>query len=179
VEVNPTPLLEVNSTFNILKGDSVILETATGIYDTIFWEPATWLDCTDCPSPQSKPDSTIVYTVTVIDSLGCINTKEVLVRIEERCSEDQIFVGNGFTPNGDGVNDIAYARLRGLKGLIMYRIFDRWGNLVFETNNAFEGWDGKNAKGEQLNSGVYVYIVEAECFSGEKLTRTGNVAIIK
>lgn len=179
VEVNPTPLLEINSTFNILKGDSVVLETATGIYDTIFWEPATWLDCTDCPSPQSKPDSTIIYTVTVIDSLGCINTKEVLVRVEVKCSEDQIFVGNGFTPNGDGVNDIAYARLHGLKGLIMYRIFDRWGDLVFETNNAYEGWDGKNSKGEQLNSGVYVYIVEAECFSGQKLTKTGNVAIIK
>jgi gliding motility-associated-like protein len=171
--------LEVNSTFNILKGDSVVLETATVIYDTIFWEPATWLSCTDCPSPQSKPDSTILYTVTVVDSLGCTNTTNVLVVVEVKCNEDQIFVGNGFTPNGDGVNDIAYARLRGLKGLIMYRIFDRWGNLVFETNNAFEGWDGKNAKGEQLNSGVYVYIVEAECFSGEKLTKTGNVAIIK
>jgi gliding motility-associated-like protein len=178
VVVNPTPLLGVATDFEILKGDSVILANETWLYDTIFWEPAAGLSCTDCASPLAKPDSTTTYSVTIIDSLGCTNTKFVTVTVVEKCNEDQIFVGNGFTPNGDGVNDLAYARLQGLKRLIIFRIFDRWGNLVFETNDSYTGWDGKNSKGEQLNSGVYVYIVEAECFSGTKLTKTGNVTII-
>lgn len=178
VEVNPTPMLGVATSFEILKGDSVVLDNTTDLYDTIFWEPAAGLSCADCASPLAKPDSTTTYTVTVIDSLGCTNTKMVTVTVVEKCSEDQIFVGNGFTPNGDGVNDIAYARLQGLKKLIIYRVFDRWGELVFETNDPYNGWDGKNSKGEKLNSGVYVYIVEAECFSGSKLTKTGNVTII-
>ncbi|CAN5140074.1 hypothetical protein BH09BAC1_BH09BAC1_07020 [soil metagenome] len=179
VRVNPTPQLDIDSLYSILKGDSVVLETTTGRYTSIVWQPATWLDCTTCASPQARPDTTISYTVTLTDSLGCVNVKTITVEVEERCTEDQIFVGNGFTPNGDGINDIAFARLHGLNKLIVYRIFDRWGDLIFETNNVFEGWDGKNSKGEQLNSGVYVYMVEAECFSGRKLIKTGNVAIIK
>ncbi len=178
VEVNPTPLLGVATEFEILKGDSAFLDNATGLYDTIMWEPAAGLTCTDCASPWAMPDSTTTYTVTVIDSLGCSNTKTVLVTVIEKCSEDQIFVGNGFTPNGDGVNDMAFARLQGLKRLVTFRIFDRWGDLVFETNDSYQGWDGKNSKGKQLNSGVYVYIVEAECFSGTILTKTGNVTIL-
>jgi gliding motility-associated-like protein len=179
VRVNPTPQLDVEPVFEILRGDSVVLTTLTGLYDTIFWEPDTFLSCNNCASPLAKPDSTTVYNVTVIDSLGCVNTKEVRVVVEVKCTEDQIFVGNGFTPNNDGVNDVAYARLQGLKRLIIYRIFDRWGALVFETNDPFNGWDGKNSKGEQLNSGVYVYMVEAECFNGQTLIKTGNVTIIK
>ncbi len=178
VAVNPTPELGVAGDFEILKGDSAFLDNSTGLYDTIFWEPAAGLTCTSCASPWAMPDSTTTYTVTVIDSLGCINTKTVLVRVVEKCSEDQIFVGNGFTPNGDGVNDKAFARLQGLKGLVVFRIFDRWGDLVFETNDPAIGWDGNNSKGKQLNSGVYVYIVEAECFSGSIITKTGNVTII-
>lgn len=179
VLVNPTPELGVATDFEILKGDSAYLDNSTGLFDTIIWEPAAGLTCTDCASPWAKPDSTTTYTVTVIDSLGCTNTKTVLVRVVEKCSEDQIFVGNGFTPNGDGVNDLAFARLQGLKRLVVFRIFDRWGDLVFETNDPLIGWDGKNSDGKQLNSGVYVYIVEAECYSGSILTKTGNVTIIK
>jgi gliding motility-associated-like protein len=178
VEVNATPLLGVASAFEILKGDSVILSNETLPYDTIFWQPPTGLSCDDCASPLAKPDTTTTYSVTIIDSLGCTNTKLVTVAVVEKCSEDQIFVGNGFTPNGDGVNDVAYARLQGLKRLIIFRIFVRWGILVFETNDSYTGWNGENSKGEQHNSGVYVYVVEAECFSGSKLTKTGNVTII-
>lgn len=179
VLVNPTPELGVAPDFEILKGDSAFLDNSTGLFDTIIWEPAAGLTCTDCASPWAMPDSTTTYTVTVIDSLGCTNTKTVLVTVVEKCDPEQIFVGNGFTPNGDGVNDIAFARLQGLKRLVVFRIFDRWGDLVFETNDPLIGWDGKNSGGKQLNSGVYVYIVEAECYSGSILTKTGNVTIIK
>lgn len=179
VTVNATPYLESLEPTTILYGSNIELTTVAPVFDTVYWVPPDSLSCDTCLSPVASPLVTTIYTVTIIDSNGCTNTRSVAITVEEKCDEDQIFVGNGFTPNGDGVNDLAFARLLGLKELKYFRIFDRWGKLMFETSNPNEGWDGKNASGEQLNSGVYVYVVEAECFSGQKLVKTGNVTIIK
>lgn len=179
VNVDPTPFLESLEPTTILYGSQIELTTVAPVFDTVYWVPPDSLSCDTCLSPVANPLVTTIYTVTIIDSNGCTNTRSVAITVEERCDEDQIFVGNGFSPNGDGVNDRAYARLLGLKELTYFRIFDRWGNLMFETEDPNEGWSGENASGEQLNSGVYVYVVEAECFSGQKLIKTGNVTIIK
>ena len=60
-----------------------------------------------------------------------------------------------------------------------FRVFDRWGKLLFETNNHNQGWDGLNSNGKKLNQGVYVYVVEAVCYSGETVLITGNVTLLK
>lgn len=179
VTVIPTPTVNTIDDTEILLGSDITLSTSISSIDTFYWQPIDSLDCDTCISPITSPMATTQYIVTVIDEYGCTNADTVLITVDESCSEDQIFVGNGFTPNGDGTNDKAYARLLGLKKMYFYRIFDRWGELVFETNDPGEGWDGKNKGGKQLNSGVYVYVVEAECFSGQKLMKTGNVTLIK
>ncbi|MDX2003384.1 MAG: PKD domain-containing protein [Chitinophagales bacterium] len=179
VEVVPTPLLTIDDTYDILRGSSITLNAGIERGNTIVWTPADSLSCTTCTNPIANPLESIIYTVTVTDTFGCTNTKQVAVNVDSKCSEDQIFVGNGFTPNNDGINDVAYARLYGLKGLKYFRIFDRWGALMFETRNESEGWEGKNKNGQQLNSGVYVYVVEAECFNGKTIVKTGNVTLIK
>ena len=185
VRVQPTPDIQLHDDVTILKGTSIELISPTDSTwfnpgsQTITWFPPDSLSCTNCPAPVARPIVTTTYTATIIDQYGCTNHKAITVTVNTNCSPDQIFVGNGFTPNGDGINDKAYARLYGLKSLKIFRVFDRWGRLMFETKDPNVGWDGKTKGGEQLNSGVYVYVVEAECFSGETITKTGNVTLIK
>ena len=86
---------------------------------------------------------------------------------------------NAFTPNQDNTNDLL--RVRGsfiTEQEFVFRIFDRWGNLLFESFDPIEGWDGKH-KGKACNPGVYVYYFEAICIDNEKYFEKGNITIIK
>jgi len=87
-------------------------------------------------------------------------------------------VPNAFSPNGDGNNDIIYAKGWGLKKLIAFKIFNRYGELVFESNDFDKGWDG-NYKGKPQNMETYVYTVEAETYSGKVLSRKGNISLLR
>jgi gliding motility-associated-like protein len=92
---------------------------------------------------------------------------------------------NTFTPNGDGQNDIFYPRGYGVKDLLVFRVFDRWGNLVHErtnakANDANVGWLGFDKNGtKQLNPGVYVYYIEGTCSNDDKVSFSGNITLIR
>jgi gliding motility-associated-like protein len=98
------------------------------------------------------------------------------------CNGENFFVPNGFSPNGDGVNDVFYLRGSGLFRVRTLRVFNRWGEVVFEknevpVNNPAFGWDGKY-KGVPVKPDVYVYQVEIICSNGEVLKYSGNVALM-
>jgi len=99
--------------------------------------------------------------------------------IKELCVEDirPIFVADAFTPNGDGVNDVLHVRAKGVKE-INFKIFDRWGNLVFESNSLDDGWDG-TYRGKKANAGVYVYIVQSKLINNEFETVKGDVTLVR
>lgn len=180
IEVIPLPYLQAPDEQRLLKGDSVKLPTFANSSDAIMWEPSTDLSCDSCPRPIASPLETQEYQVTAVDTqYGCVNKDSTVVSVYEQCEEEQVFVPNTFTPNGDGRNDRLYARTLGVKELIHFRVFDRWGELMFETDNFNEGWDGTNPSGKKLSSGVYVYVVKVLCYNNVKLTTSGNVTIIK
>ncbi len=182
VRIIVKPLPEVNTIDNriINKGVTVNLTTSTSSFNTIQWNTTdTTISCTDCLSPDATPINATLYTVNVTDEFGCTNSDSVLIVVNEFCNEDIVFVPTAFTPNGDGANDILYARLFGAKELNVFRVFDRWGNLLFETNTPDIGWDGTNRDNEKLITGVYVYMIEAVCFNGEKVIKKGNVTLLK
>ncbi len=150
---------------------------------TYEWWPAIGLSCTDCPSPvvNTQSDSAQTkYYVRVSDGNECVNIDSVLLQPEPECSEDFIAVPNGFSPNGDGENDELYVRGNLISVINVFRIFDRWGRLVFETNDIKQGWDG-TYRGEPLNPAVFVYYVEAPCgLDGRTvLFKKGNVTLIR
>jgi gliding motility-associated-like protein len=97
----------------------------------------------------------------------------------ERCNPDLISVPNTFTPNNDGFNDDLQLISNTITDINTFQIFDRWGGLVFETNDFYQPWDGKR-NGEDMPVGVYVYFVEATCFiDGTKFLKKGDVTILK
>jgi gliding motility-associated-like protein len=99
------------------------------------------------------------------------------------CNGANIFIPNTFSPNGDGANDVFYPRGTGLFNIKTLRIFNRWGEVVFEkggfaANDVSAGWDG-TYKGLQLNPDVYVYTADILCDNKTILTLKGNIALIR
>jgi gliding motility-associated-like protein len=87
-----------------------------------------------------------------------------------------LYVPDAFTPNGDGINDTFGISGEAVKTFDM-RIYDRWGELLFESENASTQWDG-NYKGKKVPQGVYVYQLSAQAISGEHAARKGTVTVV-
>jgi gliding motility-associated-like protein len=179
IKVVNQPIIETIEDRTIFSGTSVQLFTTADNASTIIWTPSDSLSCSDCLSPVATPLISTLYIVTVYDEYGCYSSDSVLIMVTDVCSEDVVFVGNTFTPNGDGLNDVAFARLYGAKSMNFFRVFDRWGKLLFESRNPNTGWDGTNMDGEKLITGVYVYVVEAQCYNGQKIIKKGNITLLK
>jgi gliding motility-associated-like protein len=114
----------------------------------------------------------------VTDTFGCFKTDTVTVFVTERiCEEPYVYIPNAFTPNGDGNNDILYVRSEILE-TFTFRIYNRLGELLFETTNTQSGWDGK-FKGEKCIPGVYDYYLEGKCNNKEYILKKGNITLIR
>jgi len=144
------------------------------------WTPADYLSCTNCYNPTATPLENMEYTVTVIDSsgLGCFTDYQGTVCIIVR-EEASIDVPSGFSPNGDGVNDIVYVDGWGIKELVSFRIYNRWGDVVFETEDKTIGWDG-TYNGELQEQDVYIYQVVATFYAtSEQKSKQGNITLFR
>ena len=168
VTVIPVPVVSLPLAYHFFDGQAVLLDastevTANYIYD---WTPNDLLSCINCSNPTLIPDTTMMYTVSVIDPLTqCIGTDSTLVQQMFSCPPELIGVPNIFTPNNDGINDVLKMELSPSllsTGIYSFRIFDRWGAMLFETNDFFQGWDG-TFNGKRLPAGVYIYFIEAPC----------------
>jgi gliding motility-associated-like protein len=177
VYVYPDPAFDAGKDQTISAGQSVILGQLTPSFTgTFLWIPSTWLSCNNCQNPTAKPDSTTTYVVTLINQFGCRTSDSVTLTI--LCPEDVVFIPNAFTPNGDGLDDVFYVRSMGLLQVNYFRVFDRWGQLLFETNDLNIGWDG-TFKGQKLPPAVYVYDFNGVCSTGATIDKKGNVTLIR
>ncbi len=182
VFVPPNPTITVATNPVIPVGTSISMPVSYSPNISIYtWTPPTQLSCTNCPVPVASPKSTTRYKIEVEDIYGCTSSNEVTVTVV--CNEKNYFVPNTFSPNNDGRNDRFYPRGTGLTRVQSMRIFNRWGELVFErtnflANDASLGWDG-TAKGKPANMDTYVYIVEFVCDNSVIIPVKGNVTLIR
>lgn len=180
--VSDTVVLNVNPPPAFALSDDALIVAGTGQQlfaegnGTFTWTPAAGLSCSDCPSPFANPTQPTTYTVTLEDSAGCRKDAEVV--IDFLCSKNGIYVPNTFTPNGDGKNDVFRIRGYGMKELKSFRIFTRWGELVFETNDIEQGWDG-TFKGQRMSPAVFVYTIEGVCTNDQVVRTNGNVKLLR
>jgi len=183
VNVVPLPTADpVTNPLTVISGGSAQLNmNYTGPIISYNWLPSQHLECTDCPQPVATPMKTTDYTVEVQDSHGCKNSGHITVKVV--CGDQNFFIPNTFSPNGDGVNDVFYLRGSGLFRINSLMIFDRWGEIVFEKknlsiNNPLDGWNG-TYKGKKAKPDVYIYQIEIVCNNGETIKYAGNVALIQ
>ena len=158
-----------------------IMGTGSADIDSIAWTPVVGLSCTNCLSPVASPVTTTVYAIRVVNNGGCAALDSI--RIIVTCDNNNLFVPNTFSPNGDGVNDVFYVRGKGLSTVQSMRIFNRWGQLVFEKkefapNDPSVGWDGTFG-GKKMPSDVYIYTIEVICENSQVIPYHGNVALIR
>jgi gliding motility-associated-like protein len=143
------------------------------------WLPPTDLSDNAVPNPVARYDGgyeIIKYKVIVYNQQDCLDSAFITVRIFK--SAPQIFVPTAFTPNGDGKNDIIRPVAVGISKLEYFRIYNRWGQLVFSTSVNGQGWNGK-IKGKDQTSNVYVWIVKGVDFTGKEIIAKGTVTLIK
>lgn len=150
---------------------------------TYSWTPAdsVWLSCLDCPDPFV--DSLYYqnyFEVLVLDSLGCRGTDQILVVVEK---PRRIFVPTAFSPNGDLSNDFLLVHGQESAQILDFRVYDRWGELVFENgdftpNDTSAGWDG-NFRSKPMDPGVYVWVLEVQYMDGAKEVLKGNTTLIR
>lgn len=178
VVVAPYPNLDAGDNQTVSEGTTVTLWASSSGNVVYTWTPTfDPLSCTDCRMPSlTVLQSQYVY-VEVTNTLGCSTRDSVYIRVVP-CNESVVYVPNTFTPNGDGVNDVLYVRGAGLSQLDYFRIFDRWGSLVWETNDISQGWDG-TIRGDLANTATFVYSLQAECSNGLKVVKQGNVTLVR
>jgi len=184
VQITVPPLPEINITEDpvIPVGGSIVLPVSySGNIVNYNWIPATNLSCDDCPNPVANPKFTTKYMVQVTDNNGCMNTRGITVNVQ--CNDKNYFVPNTFSPNNDGRNDRFYPRGSNITRISSMKIFNRWGEQLFErrnfsANDPAAGWDG-TIKGKPANPDVYIYVVEFICENAAIIPFRGNVMLVR
>jgi len=174
----PAELVFTNSVFDSVKFNTEIplaidIQPSTNTY-TYIWSPDLYLSCTDCASPQFSAINSIAYQVLATDQYGCTVSGTVRVNV---IADKQVFIPNAFTPNYDSNNDVFYVYANGV-AYYHLKIFNRWGEKVFESNNITDGWDGIYA-GKPAVTGVYVYTLTLTFLDGESTKYKGTVTLLK
>ncbi|MFT3700952.1 MAG: PKD domain-containing protein [Agriterribacter sp.] len=181
LNVAPLPVITTQNVAIPVGGEIVLPVVYSSGVVKYNWTPTDGLSCTNCPSPIAKPKITTTYTVNVTDSNTCTSAAEVTVTVA--CNAQNYFVPNTFSPNGDGVNDVFYPRGRGLTSVQSMKVFNRFGQALFDkrnfaANDPSKGWDGK-LNGTPAPPDVYVYVIEFVCENAQIVTMKGNITLIR
>lgn len=171
------PLYIPNFDTTIVVGDSIFLpiNLDPNIY-TYTWTPEDGLSCTSCINPIVHPLDDVEYQLSIADNFNCFSAEGTYTVAVH--PETFINLPTTFTPNGDGNNDIIYVEGWGIKELIEYKIFNRWGELIFETTDKETGWNGYY-KGVLQNNDVYVVQVKATTWRNEEKTYEGHINLMR
>ena len=176
--------LELGNNQKIRFGDSLLLSPAISPsieeIEQLIWENTGKDDCLNCASITIKPTQSTTITLTIVDKNGCIATDEIVVQVDRK---QLYYIPTVFSPNSDGINDeLQIYPSAGIKRIISFQIFDRWGNIVYsqknylpDTNNT---WDG-SFNGDKLQQGVYLYNLEVELINNSIEQFGGDITIIR
>jgi gliding motility-associated-like protein len=145
------------------------------------WRPPTDLNFTTIQDPialfhTSEMGGSITYIVRATNAAGCYGEDTITVTLFK--TGPDIFVPSGFTPNADGLNDVLRPLCVGVKQLSFFRIYNRWGQMVFNTSEIGKGWDG-TISGQAQATGNFVYMAQGIDYSGKIIFKKGNVMLIR
>jgi gliding motility-associated-like protein len=145
----------------LCSGDSLRLEPNTIVANSRYeWTPTRFFDnASNLPVTFARVDFSGMINLKVTDDLGCIGTDSIMVKTRPCCD---IAFPNAFTPNGDGRNDRFKAITEGYHGTRTFQIFNRFGQIVYESVDEHRGWDGM-MKGEPADMGTYFYHINFKC----------------
>lgn len=179
--VTATALVKVVPPVHAFAGNDTIIMLNTpfqlnatgGIRYT--WAPPDGLNNRNIYNPVTTYNHDITYTVTAYTQEGCTGTDNIFVRF---IKGPDIYIPNAFSPNGDGLNDIFRPLPVGIIKMEFFRVFDRWGKLVYSTTAYLQGWDG-TVNGQTAAIGTYVWVVQGKDISNNTVQRKGTVTLVR
>ncbi|MBP6022308.1 PKD domain-containing protein [Ferruginibacter sp.] len=152
-----------------------LLLNATGSTNYL-WSPAQWLSNIGTANPVALPQSDIEYVVRVSNDAGCFDYDSIRVKVFNL--DASLYVPSAFSPNGDGNNDVFRPIMIGMKSLDIFRVYNRWGQLLYSGTDAQMGWDGTfGGKGQE--AATYVWYAEGINYNNIKIKKKGYVVLIR
>ncbi len=185
VRVVPEVKVFAGNDTTVVIGQPLVFQATASSFATIYrWSPATNLSSTTILQPTAiippgflpPGTDTISYRLTATSPEGCIASDVIILKIFK--VPPTIFVPSGFTPNADGKNDVIKPILAGMQRLDFFRVYNRFGQLVFQTSVINKGWDGR-IKGELQGSAAFVYTAQAADFNGVTVKGNGMFTLIR
>lgn len=157
----------------VVEGEPVQLIGTGGQYYQ--WSPAQYLSSSSIPNPVARTYGDVTYIMKISDDDNCTDSAKVRIRAFK---DPDIYVPTAFTPNNDGKNDLFKVFPVGFI-LQELKIYDRWGNVLFITNDHNKGWDGKY-KGETMATGTFVWTASGiNKKTGKPVYKKGNITLIR
>lgn len=180
IDVQQYPEISLHPTDTTIIIGEMIMVTSDSLGDFIYsWTsvPADeMMSCFNCASPVIRPLENTYYTLEVADTNHCFSEYYYLnVQVDEKYSLD---LPAAFKPTGEPGNAVVYVRGWGIMRLVEFRIYNRYGNEVFYTDDLNQGWDG-TYKGKLQNIDSYAYTVTAEMWNGELMTKKGTITLLR
>ena len=175
-------LIHLAKSAQIDLGDTISLNANINYaLKSVKWTPSEGILCDTCLITLAIPSVSTVYKLTVKDIEGCQVSQNISVVVDKK---NRIFAPNSFSPNGDGENDVftifTDASVKRIKTL---KVFNRWGNMLFESfdftsGDTSKGWNG-TFKGTALATDVYIFFAEIEFIDGKKGVFQGDVSLMR
>lgn len=171
VKLYPIPYVYAGPDLNVYYGVPITLNGTTAM-DSMYWESTDSLSCINCLTPQLTPYQTTEHVLFVEDTNGCLNSDTITTFVNST-----IYIPNSFSPNGDGINDY-FITLGEEITEFKIQIFDRWGLLLFESNDLNTYWDGKY-NGKFVQQDAYIWEVRYSDHQEKDQSLIGHVNVLK
>jgi gliding motility-associated-like protein len=176
VQVNVQKPGTTYRTITVPQGSSQYIHARDSIGNIFNWRPQIQLKRYDAQYTEFfATGNDVKYLIDISDIHTCVTTDTILIQVLKKPG---FYLPTAFTPNGDGLNDEVQPFLIGMKGLISFSVFNRFGNLIFKTTTYGKTWNGKY-KGVVQDPGVYVWIVEFYDKDNKKVTEKGTITLIR
>ena len=180
VQVIPPIIVNAGNDTSVVINQPLQLQaiSSDGNSDSFVWGPEIGLNNPDIANPIAILDQgtdSITYTVRATDSIGCFGEAKITVRVFKTLPD--IFVPNAFTP-GLNNNNIFRPIPVGISSIRYFRVYNRWGQLVYSTSRMGDGWDG-NFNGKPQGTGSFVWMVEGTSYLGKTIFRKGTMTLVR
>jgi gliding motility-associated-like protein len=178
VVVTSPPKLFVGDDTSVVIGQPLQLNAVdvdTAGFSSYTWSPAEGLSDPNIADPTTVVTADITYTVVATTPSGCSATGTIVIGAATTAG---IIVPNAFTPNNDGHNDVLKVITFGIQSLKYFRVYNRWGQLVFYSANEGVGWNG-SIGGQPAPTGAYVWMAAGVDYQGRLVQKEGTVLLIR
>ncbi len=173
VAVRPRIIAFAGNDTSIVIGQPLQLNATGAIQYT--WSPLAGLNRSDINNPVATLSDNMTYILRAFTPEGCEDYDTINIKVFK--TNPDIFVPNAFTP-GKGQNRVFRPIPVGISQLEYFRVYNRWGQMVFSSSQAGQGWDGRIA-GKMQDSGTFVWMVQGKDYTGKTVTKKGTMVLIR